>query len=66
MKLTDEQYTNLRDAFIQRKIDDMTTPQLEQFVFDSFSEMYETFSDEELIDEVNDYDVEIVRKVLNS
>lgn len=66
MKLTDEQFINLRDAFIQRKIDDMTTQQLEQFVFDSFSEMYETFSDEELIDEVNDYDVEIVRKVLNS
>ena len=66
MKLTDEQYINLRDAFIQRKIDDMTTQQIEQFVFDSYAEMYETFSDEELIDEVNEYDVEITRKVLNS
>ena len=66
MKLTDEQYINLRDAFIQRRIDDMTTQQMEDFVFDVFASSYETFSDEELIDEVNDYDVEITRKVLNS
>lgn len=66
MKLTDEQYINLRDAFIQRRIDDMTTQQMEDFVFDMFASMYETFSDEELIDEVNEYDVEITRKVLNS
>lgn len=66
MKLTDEQYVDLRDSFIQRMIDNMTTQQLEQFAFDTYTEMYEGLSDDELIDVVNDYDADITRKVLNS
>ena len=53
-------------SYIQRMIDDMTTQQLEQFVFDTYVDMYEGLDDESLIDEVNEYDVTIVQKVLNS
>jgi hypothetical protein len=65
MKLSDSQYTDLLHSYIQRIIEDMTTKQLEQFVFDTYADMYEGLDDESLIDEVNKYDAEIVRKVLN-
>jgi len=51
---------NIQDTYIRELIDGMDFKTMEAFVYDTLNENLEKYSVEELIEEVNEYDPEIL------
>ncbi len=51
-ELTEEQYANLLDAYVNQMIEDMDTDALCQYAFDTLFEAYEQESQTEIVNQV--------------
>jgi len=56
-----ERFNEIRDAYVQRMVDEMSTNALIEFAYDTMYNNLEDYSDDQLIDEIANYDVDFLR-----
>ena len=55
LSLTQEQYNTLKEIYVERLVDNMSTKDLVQYVMDDLNRYYEDMPDAEFIDEAQNY-----------
>ena len=53
--LTPEQIDDLKDLYVERMVDNMSTKDLENYVTDDMNKYVESISDQQFIDEAHSY-----------
>ena len=55
VRLNDEQFVTLKDIFVERVVDNMSTKDLVNYVMDDLADLYKNMPDVEFIDEAKNW-----------
>ena len=61
LSLTQEQFNTLKEIFVERVVDNMSTKDLVNYVMDDLADLYKNMSDVEFLDEAKIYFSELYR-----
>ena len=55
VRLNDEQFVTLKDIFVERVVDNMSTKDLVNYVMDDLADLYKNMPDVEFLDEAKNW-----------